>query len=322
MEERDFFGEEKSQPFRKIPRFIIVLIFLAAVAIYFATGLFVVGPAEVGLVKVFGKHTTTAMPGLRYHLPFPMGSVAVVNTASLRKEEIGFETVAPGRYIIVEQEALMLTGDGNIVSVELVVQYYVGEPEKYAFEVVPDTDIIKFTSEAILREEVAASTIDAVLTVERESISARVAERIQEEFDSMGIGLLVQNAYMQEASPPRQTIAAFDDVNNARQDRTKFTNDAERYRNDIVPQAHGEAASITRAAEAYAAQKVLGATGDTERFINMLREYEIAPEITRTRLYLEMLESVLVDSEKTVVTGAEGLFRFLDLTPDERGIHQ
>jgi len=319
MDERDFFGEEKGQVFKKVPKFVIVLVFLGAVAIYFATGLFVVGPAEVGLVKIFGKHTSTATPGLNYHLPFPIGSVVVVNTASLRKEEIGFETVAPGRYITVERESLMLTGDNNIVSVELVVQYYVSEPEKYAFGVIPDTDIIKFTSEAILREEVAAGTMDAVLTVERDTISARVAERIQMEFDFMDIGLQIQNVYMQEVSPPRQIIAAFDDVNNARQDRTKFTNDAERYRNDVVPRARGEAASITRAAEAYAAQKVLAATGETERFLNMLREYETAPEITRTRLYLEMLDNVLSNSTKTVVTGAEGLIRFLDLTPEERG---
>ncbi|AKI98358.1 cell division protein FtsH [Kosmotoga pacifica] len=297
----------------------IWLIILIVVAVYLLSGFFFVGPAEVGLVKRFGAFKISVGPGLHYHLPAPIESVVKVNTSALRKEEIGFRTISPGSYRSYEDEALMLTNDGNIVYVEAVVQYYVLEPEKFAFNLVDPSIIVRFTTEAVMREEVAAVGINDILTVKRETISDRAAERIQEELDKIDAGIAVKNVYLQEVSPPSKVIAAFDDVNNAKQDKQKLINEAEQYKNNVVPRAQGNAAQLLREAEAYAQEKYLTAFGQAERFKSVLREYKKAPEITKKRLYLEMLNSVLGNSEKYVITGDSGVLKLLNLPLMEGG---
>ena len=304
---------------KKFTGLIVVLVVVAIVAVYLLSGFFLVGPAEVGLVKRFGAFTTSVGPGLHYHLPVPIESVVVVNTANVRKQELGFQTISPGRYRELEDEALMLTGDGNIVYVEAVVQYYIGNAEEFAFNLVSDSDVVKFTAESVLREEVAASDIDDILTTERDKIAARTVERIQSEFDSLKVGITVKNFYLQEVRPPTKVVASFDDVNNAKQDKVKLVNEAEKYSNDVIPKAEGMASQMKREAEAYAQEKVLNARGETQRFTEILKEYSKAPEITRTRLYLETLNNILKGTSKYVVMDQSGVLKLLDL-PELEGV--
>jgi membrane protease subunit HflK len=292
---------------------ISLLVILAVVAIYFLSGFFLVGPDQVGLIKRFGKYVRTVGPGLGYHLPYPIESAVVVDTSNLRKQEIGFRTIRTGTYQSVANESLMLTGDGNIVSVELVIQYYIGEPEKYAFNIVSDSDIVKFTTESVLREEVAANTIDAILTTERDAISLKTATRVQEELDNLKTGITVKNVFLQEVAPPQQVITAFDDVNSAKQDKEKLIYEAEKYRNDLIPKAEGEAAQLTRVAEGYAQERILKAEGEAEKFLAILKEYSKAPEVTRTRLYLETLNKILKGNDKYIVLDDSGILKLLDL---------
>ena len=292
---------------------ISVLVILAVVAIYFLSGFFLVGPDQVGLIKRFGKYVRTVGPGLGYHLPYPIESAVVVDTSNLRKQEIGFRTVRTGTYQSVANESLMLTGDGNIVSVELVIQYYIGEPEKFAFNIVSDSDIVKFTTESVLREEVAANTIDAILTTERDAISLKTAARVQAELDNLKTGIIVKNVFLQEVAPPQQVITAFDDVNSAKQDKEKLIYEAEKYRNDLIPKAEGEAAQLTRVAEGYAQERILKAEGEAEKFLAILKEYSKAPEVTRTRLYLETLNKILKGNDKYIVLDDSGILKLLDL---------
>jgi membrane protease subunit HflK len=231
----------------------------------------------------------------------------------LRKEEIGFRTIRTGTYQTYANESLMLTGDGNIVSVELVVQYYVGDPAKLAFTIVDDGDIVRFTTESVLREEVASSTIDSILTTERDTISIRTAERVQEELDRLDTGIIVKNVFLQEVAPPQQVITAFDDVNSAKQDKEKLIYEAEKYTNDIIPKAEGEAAQIIKDAEGYAQERILNAEGEAERFLEILEEYEKAPDVTRTRMYLETLNKILSEASKTVVLDQSSVLKLLDL---------
>ncbi|PXF35102.1 cell division protein FtsH [Mesotoga sp. SC_NapDC2] len=296
----------------------VLLVIVAIVAVYFLSGFFLVGPDQVGLIKRFGKYTNTVGPGLGYHLPFPFESVVIVDTSNLRKQEIGFRTVRTGTYQTLANESLMLTGDGNIVSVEMVIQYYVGDPAKLAFNIVDDGDIVKFTTESVLREEVASSTIDSILTTERDTISIRTAERVQAELERLGTGILVKNVFLQEVAPPKQVIAAFDDVNSAKQDKEKLIYEAEKYKNDLIPKAEGEAAQLTRVAEGYAQERILNAEGEADRFLAILQEYEKAAEVTRTRMYLETLAKVLGEASKTVVLDQSSVLKLLDLEGSER----
>ncbi|MBN2220190.1 MAG: FtsH protease activity modulator HflK [Kosmotogaceae bacterium] len=290
-----------------------LLVVAAIVVVYFLSGFFLVGPDQVGLIKRFGKFTKSVGPGLGYHLPFPIESVVVIDTSNLRKQEIGFRTIRTGTYQTYANESLMLTGDGNIVSVELVVQYYVGDPAKLAFTIVDDGDIVRFTTESVLREEVASSTIDSILTTERDTISVKTAERVQEELDRLDTGIIVKNVFLQEVAPPQQVITAFDDVNSAKQDKEKLIYEAEKYTNDIIPKAEGEAAQIIKDAEGYAQERILNAEGEAERFLEILEEYEKAPDVTRTRMYLETLNKVLSEASKTVVLDQSSVLKLLDL---------
>jgi len=287
------------------------------IAVYLATGIYTIGPSEVGLVKRFGRYVATVDPGLHYHLPSPIESVVSVNILQVRKEEVGFRTVSPPpnpRYQTVETEALMLTGDGNITHVEIVVQYLVKEPELFAFNLIDPSAIVKQAAEAILREQVATRTLDETLTEQRDIIGADTLESLQALLDTYGAGIRIANVQLQDVKPPREVVSAFDDVNSARQDKEKLINQAERYALDILPRARGQAQEIGNQAEAYKQTRIKGAEGDVARFVEVLAKYELGPEVTRTRLYIEAMEEILPGMEKTILSeDAGGVLKLLDL---------
>lgn len=302
---------------RKMQGGIGWIVIVVIIAIYLLTGIYTIGPSEVGLVKQFGRYVATVDPGIHYHLPAPIQSVVAVNVLEVRKEEIGFRTVSPPpspRYQTVETEALMLTGDGNIAHVEMVVQYRVKDAERFAFNIINPKVIVKQAAEAVLREQVATRTLDETLTEERDVIGADTIIALQALLDVYGAGIVVGNIQLQDAKPPREVISAFDDVNSARQDKEKLINKAEEYAMDILPRARGQAQEIANQAEAYKQERIKRAEGDVARFLEVLTKYELGEEVTRTRMYIETMESILPGMEKIILSReASGVLKLLDL---------
>ncbi len=296
------------------------IVIAAVVIIYLATGIYQVQPAEVGLVKRFGKFTRQVDSGLNYHLPAPIESVQIVDVQSVRKIEVGYETISPPpnpRYRIKQAEARMLTGDDNIVHFEIAVQYSVSFPKKFAFNIIDPKVLVKEASEAIIRQEVVRRTVEEALTNERAEIAADAVEDLQELLNEYNAGIHIETIKVQDAKPPEPVIPAFDDVTSAKEDKKTKVNQAEAYRNEVVPQARGNAAELVNQAEAYEQRKVNAAQGEVARFEKVLREYNTASqEVTRKRLYIEALEDILPGMEKVVLTEADGsgqIFKLLNL---------
>lgn len=282
----------------KLIAFVIVIVLLV---VYVATGVYQVDPSQVALVKTFGKYTHTVGPGIHIHAPFPFQSHVIVDVQTVRKQEIGFRTVRPGQYVQKKEEALILTGDGNIVSVEAVVQFKVNDPVKFVFRVENPEELVKFTTESALREMIARRTVDEILTAERDRVSYEVHQITQQLLDAYDVGITVINVLLQEVVPPQTVIAAFDDVNNAKQDKERYINEALRYANNLIPSVEGEVRKIILEAEAYAQQRILQAQGETQRFLSILKEYKGSPRITETRLRIETLEEVLPKAKRIIL---------------------
>jgi len=293
------------------------LLVVAVFAIYLLTGIYTIGPSEVGLVKRFGAYVRTAEPGLRYHLPSPFESVVRVNVLEVRTEEIGFRTISPApnaRYQTIKSEALMLTGDGNITHVQIAIQYRVKDPALFSFNLIDPKEIVKQAAEATLRDQVATRTLDETLTELRDTIGIDTMLALQSVLDSYESGITIDNVQLQIVKPPDEVKAAFDDVNSARQDKEKLINQADEYALDILPRARGEAKQIANQAEAYKQTRIKGAEGDVARFVEVLTKYELGEDVTRTRIYIETMEQILPGMDKIILPGGEGsLLKLLNL---------
>lgn len=296
---------------------IIILVLIAAWGVQ---GFYTVNPEEVGLVKLFGRHVNTVGPGLHYHIPAPIQDVVMVDIKSVRKIEVGYTTISQPpnpKYRVNEEEALMLTGDGNIVHIEFAVQYKVKEPEKYAFNLIEPRAIIKEMAEATMREEIAKRNLTEIITTARGELSMDAYNDLQNLLDVYETGMLVENIKLQDANPPEPVTAAFDDVNSAWEDRETYINQANAYANKVIPDAEGKAAQIINTAQAYQQEKVAGAQGDVAKFKNVLAKYNTgSKDITRTRLYIETIEKILPDADKILLTGDNvdnGVLKLLDL---------
>lgn len=303
---------------RKLQGWVGWLLIGAIIIIYFLTGIYSIGPSEVGLLKRFGRYVETVDPGLHYHLPGPIESVVIVDTLGIRKEEIGFRTISPPpnpRYQEIETEALMLTGDGNIIHMEMVVQYRVKDPEQFAFNLINPRVITKQAAEAVLRRQVATRTVDEALTSQRDQIGMDTLIALQGLLDSYGAGIVISNAQLQDVKPPRSVVSAFDDVNSARQDKDKLINQGEEYALDILPRARGNAQQILNQALAYTQERIKRAEGEVSRFLEVLRKYELGEEVTRTRIYIETMEKILPGMEKIILPQQDnGIIKLLDLS--------
>lgn len=294
-------------------KFIILIVLLVIGVVYFMTGIYQVDPSQVALVKTFGKYSYTVGPGIHLHAPYPFQSHVIVDVQTIRKQEIGFRTVRPGQYVSKEEEALILTGDGNIVTVEAVVQFRVNDAVKFAFKAERPEELVKFTTESALRERIAKRTVDEILTAERDRVAYEVREMVQQLLNEYDVGITVLNVLLQEVVPPDPVIAAFDDVNNAKQDKERYINEAYKYANNLIPAVEGEAKKIVLEAEAYAEQKILQATGEVQRFLSILNEYKNAPKVTETRLKVETLEQVLPKAKTIIVLDDSQKITFLNI---------
>ncbi|KLO23601.1 MULTISPECIES: FtsH protease activity modulator HflK [unclassified Marinitoga] len=314
----EIFDVEEEKPRRKknylkrIFWLVVVLLILG----YFSTSIYQVGPSEMGLVLTFGKYTSSTGPGIHWRLPYPFQSHRIVDIKTLKKIEIGFRTVNyRGRveYQPVTEESLMITGDENIVSLEAVVQYRIADPVKFAFRILNGFDMVKFATESVLREMVAINPIDNVLTSERDRIAMETAAKVQKILDEYGAGIKVENVYLQEVAPPDEVVKAFDDVNSAKQDKEKFINEANRYANDVIPKAQGQAQKILRDAEAYSYERVAIATGEAKRFKAMLKEYKAAKDITEKRIILEAIQDLIQNSKEKIIVDSPNTLKLLNL---------
>ena len=261
--------------------------------LWLASGIYQVQPGEDGVIRTFGRYTATTSPGLHYHLPWPVQTVTIVDVENIRRAEIGFRTEPDGDKLDVLDEALMLTEDENIVQVELLVQYRVGDSRDFTFNVQDPENVLRTTAEVALRSTVGNMTIDAVITEERARVQEDTRTFLKRLLDEYGSGILVTDVRLQVADPPEEVRDAFQEVVRARADKERLINEAQAYANDVVPRARGEKQQQIENATAFKEQQELLATGDAERFLAVLKEYRLAPEVTRERRHIEALEAIL-----------------------------
>ena len=292
-----------------------------AVAFWFFTGVYMVGPDEVGVIRTFGAYTHQTQPGLNWHYPYPFQTVRTPKVTEVKRIEIGFRTSRNGQYRTVEKESLMLTGDENIVDAELIVQYRIKEPENYLFKIVEPELTVREASEASLRTIVGMNNIDETLTTGKFRIQEEAKKQIQAILDKYQSGIQVVAAQLQDVSPPKQVIAAFKDVASAKEDKNRLINQAEGYRNDVIPKARGEAEAMIRGAEGFRESRVKRAEGDVAKFNAVLKEYRKAKDITRERLYLETMEKVLPGVEKVIIPDKDSgnMLNLLNLSTSKGG---
>ncbi|WP_296806212.1 FtsH protease activity modulator HflK [Thiocapsa sp.] len=270
--------------------------------IWLATGIYIVEPAERGVVTRFGAYVDTTGPGPHWHVPWPFETVTKVNV-----DEIS----------TFSHSASMLTQDENIVDVELTVQSRIQDAADYLFQVADPDQTLRDATVTVVRVTVGGSKLDFVMTEGRGAVAVTIQERVQALMDQYQTGLLVTSVNMQPAKPPEQVKAAFDDAIKAREDKERLENQAEAYANEVLPQARGEAARIIADARAYRDQVIARSEGETARFTAILTEYLMAPEVTRQRLYLETMEQVLGDSNKVIIDVENGGDSLLYLPIDQ-----
>ncbi|MBF0625505.1 MAG: FtsH protease activity modulator HflK [Magnetococcales bacterium] len=282
------------------------------------TGIYIVAPGEQGVVVRFGRYVDTYGPGPHIKLPWPIDVVYTPDVESIQRIEVGYRTRL-GRSVDVSEESLMLTGDENIVDIDLSVQYKVKNAPDFLFNVRnPQRDLSKVVhnaAETALRQVIGRNLIDTALTAGKERIQDQTRAIMQEILDSYQSGISIQGVQLQQVAPPAEVIDAFKDVASAREDRERAINEAQGYANDILPKANGEAAKMVQEAEAYKTAKVSRAEGDAQRFLSLLAEYAKAPEVTATRLYLETMEKILAQANKVIVDpkAGSGVLPYLSL---------
>jgi membrane protease subunit HflK len=273
-----------------------------AFIIWLFSGIYIVDAGTRGVVMRFGAYTEATMPGPHWHIPYPIEQVEIVNVEQRRFVEIGYRSGAGGQAgLTVEREALMLTKDENIVNVQLAVQYQVEDPRKYLFNVRQPDAVLKQVAESAIREVIGKSEMDFVLKEGRAEVVSLVKTAMQTILDEYESGLRVSDVNLQDAQPPEEVQGAFSDAIKAREDKERLKNEAETYANEVIPKARGRAARQTQEAQAYKESLVAKAQGEAGRFTALLKEYQRAPEVTRQRLYLETMESVLARTNKVLV---------------------
>lgn len=289
-----------------------------ALVLWLLTGVYKVNQDEVGVVQTFGKYTSQTQSGLNYRFPWPIQTVRTPKVTELKKVEIGFRIVN-NQVRPVRSESLMLTGDENIVDAQMIVQYNIKDPVAYLFNFTNKQLTVKEAAEASLRTVIGRHQIDEALTAGKLMIQEETKELLQTVLDNYGTGIFVAAAQLQAVGPPEQVIASFKDVASAKEDKNRMINQAEGYRNDLIPKARGEAQASIREAEGYKEARIARAQGDVAKFNAILIEYRKAKTVTKTRLFLEGMEEILQGTEKFIIPDAKdgNLINLLNLRTKE-----
>lgn len=317
-------------PMPKLPAgwFRIGLLVLAVLILLF-TGYYQIEPDAVGIVQRFGAYVRTSEPGPHLKIPFGIETVTKVPVQRQLKEEFGFRTVRSGvrsefapATPETSAESMMLTGDLNVAVVEWIVQFRIKDPRAYLFHVRGVRGTFRDMSEAAVRKVVGDHSVDEVLTIGREAIALEAKEELQRLCDRYGIGIEIQQLVLQDVNPPDPVKPAFNEVNQAIQERERAINDAWADYNKAVPRAKGEAEQAVRSAEGYALERVNAAEGDAKRFESVYEEYRKAPDVTRKRIYLETMSQLLPKVGKKLVMDdkARGVLPLLQLEGEAKEV--
>jgi membrane protease subunit HflK len=307
----------------RIPGGPKVIAILVAV-LWLASGIYIVEPGEVGVVKRFGAYDRTTGPGPHYHIPFPVESVQTPNVSQIRNETVGFRSAgskesAAYQYKAVPEEALMLTGDDNIVDVQFVVQYQIGDPVEWLFRIQQPVPTVKAAAEAAMREVIGNKTIDTVLTTGKLEIQNTTKELLQSILDRYNSGVTVVAVQLQDVHAPKDVMEAFKDVASAMEDKNRVVNEAEAYQNDILPRARGQAAAMLNDAQAYKESVVRKSKGEAARFLSILAEYNKAKDVTRERMFIETMEEVFSNPElEKIILSDDALKQAVPYLPLDR----
>jgi len=280
---------------------------IVAFVLWLASGIYFVQPNQNGVVLTFGKYTRTdEMPGPKWRAPWPIQSVQVVDVTVERRIQIGFNSNDKGfsqnQAGSTHNESLMLTGDENIVDINFVVLWRVGNAKDFLYSVRDPEDTIAMVAASTMREIIGQTNIQPALTDARTKIQSDARILMQKLLDEYNAGVTINNVQLQKVDPPAAVVDAFNDVQRARQKKEELRNLAEAYRNDIIPRAKGEAEKMRQAAEAYKQQIVSQATGDASRFNSVYAAYKNSPDVTSERMYLETMEEVIKNT-KTFIMG-------------------
>jgi membrane protease subunit HflK len=287
---------------------------IALIALVWAgSGFYMVKEGQRGVVLRFGKKVAVTEAGPRWHFPAPIEAVEIVNLSQVRTVEVGYRENVKNKQL---EESLMLTDDENIIDVQFAVQYFLRDPAEYLFNNSLPTDkdaqavatnaIVRQAAEAAIREVVGKNKMDYVLYEGREQVAASATKLMQNMLDRYKSGIVISKLTMQNAQPPQQVQAAFDDAVKAGQDRERQKNEGQAYANDVVPRAKGTAARLIEESQGYKQSVIANAEGDASRFKQILVEYEKAPAVTRDRMYIDMMQQVMSNTSKVMVDQKNG----------------
>ncbi len=273
------------------------------VVLWVASGFYIVNEGQRGLVLRFGKYVETTQAGLRWHFPYPIEFVETVNVSQVRTVEIGYRNNLRSKVL---KESLMLTDDENIIDIQFAVQYILKSPEEFLFNTRDPEHSVMQVAEAAIREVIGKSKMDFVLYEGREQVAAKATQLMQEILDRYKIGIAISKVTMQNAQPPEQVQAAFDDAVKAGQDRERQKNEGQAYANDVIPKAKGNAARLLEEAEGYKQRVIASSEGESSRFRQILVEYNKAPVVTRERLYLDTMQQIFSNTSKIYIDQKSG----------------
>ena len=273
------------------------------VVLWIASGFYIVNEGQRGIVLRFGKYVETTQAGLRWHFPYPMEVVETVNVSQVRTVEVGYRNNIRSKVL---KESLMLTDDENIIDVQFAVQYILKSPEDFLFNTREPEHSVMQVAEAAIREAIGKSKMDFVLYEGREQVAARATQLMQDILDRYKIGIAISKVTMQNAQPPEQVQAAFDDAVKAGQDRERQKNEGQAYANDVIPKAKGNAARLLEESEGYKQRVIASSEGEASRFKQILVEYNKAPVVTRERLYLDTMQQIFSSTSKIYIDQKSG----------------
>ena len=289
-------------------------VFILALLVWVLSGIYIIDPAEKGVVLRFGAFQEETGQGPHWHLPFPIESLNRVNVEQIRTAQIGYrDAISNRRGGNVSSESLMLTKDENMIDAKFAVQYKINDVQAYLFNVANPDTTLRHVVESAIRQVVGKNTMDYVLTEGRVAIADSIKEKSQELLDIYQTGLQITTVNMQDAQPPEQVQASFSDAVKAREDKQRLINEAQTYANDILPKSRGKAARMLEEAKAYKSEVVSKSEGEASRFGQILAEYEKAPEVTRERLYRETMENVFANTSKVIVDSKANSMMYLPI---------
>ena len=279
------------------------LIALIAILLWLGSGFYIVDASQRGVVLRFGKQVEITDAGPRWHWPFPIESVDIVNLSQVRTVEIGYRDNVKNKVL---KESLMLTDDLNIIDIQFAVQYFLSNPSEYLFDNRNPDENVSQVAEAAIREVVGKNKMDFVLYEGRSQVAAEATKLMQSTLDLYKSGIVISQVTMQNAQPPEQVQASFEDAVKAGQDRERQKNEGQAYANDVVPRASGAAARLLQEADGYKQSVILNAEGDASRFKQVVAQYEKAPAVTRERMYIDMMQQVMGSVSKVMIDQKHG----------------